>query len=146
MIGVFSPSLFHISLSSLTLVRLFTRGHHSPTEYLLTASLFFCWSMFCMQWCLKFCAIAATHSQPSSSGQQQKRRPNDSRKKENNKGVKDALLRGWSTCKLLLRGLELLAVAIFGGEIGSEGVFSFILLWKWESIFDIFCKYDIHQC
>lgn len=37
-------------------------------------------------------------------------------KKESAKGVKDASLRGWSTCKVLLNALKWIAVTIFGGE------------------------------
>lgn len=76
--------------------------------------------MFCMQFCPKFCAIDATHSQHSSTGQQQKRRRNESMEKESASAVKDAKLRELSMCKVLLTGLEILAVTVFRGEIGCE--------------------------
>lgn len=69
--------LFHRP-SSLISVRLFTHGHHSPTEYLLTANQSSCWSMSCMLWCLRLYAIAAAPTLPSSSGQCQRRKGNDS--------------------------------------------------------------------
>lgn len=111
-----SPS-FHRP-SSLISVRLFTRGHRSPTEYLLIASLSSCWSMSCMLWCLRLYAIAAALTLPSSSGQCQRRKANDpvsGRERERechgyqgclNKKLK--YLQSTSLC------LQLLTVSIFG--------------------------------
>lgn len=74
---LYTQGLWHRP-SSLISVRLFTLGHHSPTEYLLTARMSSCWSTSSMLWCLSFCATAALPGLPSSyQGPLLKKRVND---------------------------------------------------------------------